>query len=98
LAADPAEPNQVPDDEKVAFQVKFGHQRKLALNLASGTVSEVGLSAAVSSLESFTGALAQKRHHRLAFRDGIAWKFISQIVERKLEPRRELFRVLDRGG
>ncbi len=88
-----AKAHQVPDDQEISFKAELPDQRQFALDLAVGAAFQFRLCPAVPALEAFPRALAKKRNHGLAFRHGIARKFVSQIVQRKFEPRGKLGRV-----
>ncbi len=87
----PAEFDQVPDDEKVSGELQLFDHRQLALDLPLGffVIRDVALARA------FIGPLAQERHHGFAIGHGIARKFVTQIRERKIEPRGNFPRIGD---
>src|SRR5207253_11091526 len=60
--------DDVPDNQKVTFQMKLFDQHQLALNLLPRSlVGWLSIFAAISPARTFVRALAQKRRHRLAF-------------------------------
>src|SRR5213076_163864 len=87
-----AEADDVPDDEEVAGQVELldGGQLFFDLRLrARGERAEAGGGAV-------PGDLAEIRHRRLAGRQRIIGKLISEVGQREIERLRQLPGVVDR--
>ena len=80
-----AEADQVPHNQKIAGQLEFFDQPQLTLNLAPGAALQAGVRSSIALLKALPGALAQKRHHALAFRHGVSGEFVSQSFEREFE-------------
>ena len=90
-----AESDQVPDDQEISGQLEFFDQSKFAFDLAAGASLQFRSGAAVTRLKSFAGALAQERHHALAFGHRIFWKLIAQAFEGEFETGRKLDSIGD---
>src|SRR6516165_8744820 len=88
------EAHDVPHDQEIAGQLQLFDQRQLVLDLLAGAVMIRLITAAGALVD----ALAQKAHHGLAFRHGIARKFVAEVGQRELEPRRDFERVRGRFG
>src|ERR1700751_4635157 len=50
----------------------------------------------IALLKAFPGALAQKRHHGLAFWDRVFGKFVTKIVQSELKPGRKFNSISNR--
>ncbi len=90
--------HQVPHDQKISCQLEFFDERQFFLDLAARFGLHVARRASVARAKSFPRALAQKRIHGLAFGDGIARKFVAQIVEREFQASGKFARVGDGFG
>jgi hypothetical protein len=92
-----AEADDVPDDEEISGEVELLDEMEFAFDLAAGALLQVLIMEAVlwdavarkrdaiTPAGAFVGALAQKRHHGLAFGHGITRKFVAQIAKLEFE-------------
>ena len=82
----PAELDDVPDDQEIAFERKLLDQLQFALDLFSVPF----FVRAIALARSFIHAFSQERRHRLAVRHRIARELVSQILKRECKPGRQL--------
>ena len=80
-----AEIDDVPDDQKVTGKAELGDQVQLAIELRENLPSEVRIARARPGQCYFT----KKRIHALALAHRVARELVAEILERKIEPRRE---------
>ena len=73
--------------EKISGEFEFFDEHQFALNLAAGTGFDVSFSAAIALAKAFPCAVTKERIHGLALGNGIAGKFVAEIVEREFKTR-----------
>src|SRR5262249_28304700 len=82
-----AEANNVPDDQKIAFQFQLLNQLQFAFDLKLCARLKIGRRFSITIAKTFAGVLAEERGHGLAIRNRIPGELVTKFFQCELQTR-----------